>query len=84
MQLSVNALRADWIAMDYASTCWTLRDVGSQRRANVYVDTELRHHQRMQPAGQRFNELQLDLLDREPGSEELRQSAHRLENPQSA
>jgi ParB family chromosome partitioning protein len=83
MQLSVNALRADWIAMDDASTCWTLRDVGSQRRANVYVGTELRHHQRMQPAGQRFNELQLDLLDREPGSEELRQSAHRLANPLS-
>ena len=68
--------------MDDASTCWTLWDVASQRCANVYVGNELRHHQRMQPSGQRFNELQLDLLDREPGSDELRSSADRLANPQ--
>ena len=83
MQPSVNVLRADRIAMDDASACRTLRDVALQRRANVYVGTELRHHQRMQPTGQRLNELQLDLLDREPGFEELRPSAHRLVNPQS-
>ncbi|MCK9689478.1 ParB/RepB/Spo0J family partition protein [Scleromatobacter humisilvae] len=68
--------------MDDASTCWTLWDVASQRRARVYVGNELRHHQRMQPLGQRFNELQLNLLDREPGSEELRPSVHQLVNPQ--
>jgi ParB family transcriptional regulator, chromosome partitioning protein len=68
--------------MDDASTCWTLRDVASRRRANVYVGTELRHHQRMQPPGQRFNELQLDLLDREPESEEPRPSENRLVSPQ--
>jgi len=83
LKRNVNAFRAEWIAADARRTRGIMRDVTSQRCVDVYVGTELRHHQRMLPSGQRFNELQLDLLDREPGSEELRPSEHRLASPQS-